>query len=197
MASLVLSWVSGDIYYPLVSSFGGMAAAGALQALLNLGLPPAQTCNALSRLFLPYGFRLHARDGEAGVGGLALRIPLLFAGGALAYWVVIILFKGLVFSFLYGGKYIEVAYLWPWIALGLVLAKALSGPANALQAMRSSASVFAASCASVIALGIGIPATRALGPRVVMLGWILSTLAFFVVASLMLRVRRRAPSAAA
>src|SRR5207253_11425117 len=54
LASLGVSSLSGGLYYPLVTGFSGLAAAGELKALLNLSLPVAQTVTALSVFFLPY-----------------------------------------------------------------------------------------------------------------------------------------------
>ena len=65
LVSSVLSWVTGDIYYPVISSFSGMAAAGALRALLNFVLPVAQMFTALSIFVLPYASRFQQENGNA------------------------------------------------------------------------------------------------------------------------------------
>src|SRR5277367_4335429 len=54
LASSIAGWIPAYIYYPLISSFHGMAASGQLKALMNLTLPLEQTKAALSMLFLPY-----------------------------------------------------------------------------------------------------------------------------------------------
>jgi O-antigen/teichoic acid export membrane protein len=192
LASLVIGWASGDIYYPLVTGLYGTVAAGSLKALFNLTLPLAQTCNALSQLLLPYGAHEHARDGRCDMGRLALRITLLFASGAVAYWLAIVLFDRPLFSVLYAGKYREVLYLIPSVALGSVFANALYGPLTALRAMRSPSLVLVASCAGAIGLVLGFPATRMFGLRGAVWGWVLSTALSFFCASLMLRFRCRA-----
>src|SRR5262249_5616556 len=54
LASCVANWIPAYIYYPLLSSFAGMAQSGQLKALMNFTLPVEQTKAALSLLFLPY-----------------------------------------------------------------------------------------------------------------------------------------------
>jgi O-antigen/teichoic acid export membrane protein len=195
LGTYLITWINGDIYYPLVSLFGGVAAAGALKALINLGLPVAQVCTGLSQLLLPYVARKYAHDGGSAMGGLALRITFLFSSAAGAYWAVIMLLKVSVFNLLYGGKYIEVSYLLPWVALISIFANALSGPATALRAMQLSQSVFIASCAAcVISITVGIPAVRSLGVGGVMPGMVLATFVPLMITAVMLSHKIGKPS---
>jgi O-antigen/teichoic acid export membrane protein len=182
LGSSLIGWVNGDtVYYLLIAPFAGVAAAATLRALLNLGSPVGQTCTGLSQLFLPQGARIHSQHGWTGLSGFTLKITGLFAGGAVAYWVIIVLLKQPVFMFLYGGKYLGAAGLLPWVALGSIFGSALGGPSIALRAMQSPASLFKASAISCLAsLAIGIPAACFFGLRGVMLGLVLATLFPFV-----------------
>ena len=188
LGSSLISWVNGDaVYYLLIASFTGVAAAGTLKALLNLGSPVGQTCTGLSQLFLPYGARIHCQNGWPGLSAFTLRITGLFAGGAIVYWMIIIFLKQQVFSALYGGKYLAAAGLLPWIAVGSIFGSALGGPSIALKAMQSPSSLFKASAFSCAAsLAIGIPAAYFFGLRGVMLGLVLATLFPFVATVLLL-----------
>ncbi len=113
--------------------------------------------------------------------GLYRKLTLLFAGGAAAYWVLIILVRKPMWSFLYANNYADMLDLLPWVAVDSVLMVASRGPVIALRAMQSPASVFVAYCASsVIALAVGIPITRAYGLRGAILAMILSGVAALI-----------------
>jgi O-antigen/teichoic acid export membrane protein len=159
-------WIPAYIFYPLLSSFWGIAQAGELRALMNYSAAIFQTYAALSSLLLPYAARVQEREGRAGTIVLAKRIALGFISGGLLYWGVLLTFKGPIFHLLYSGRYMEAVGLLPAVALTSIFWSASLGPANALRAMESSGSVLAAVCvSSTIAVAVGIPLTRALGLR--------------------------------
>lgn len=188
LAVSVVTWIPYYMYYPLVSAFSGMAQAGQLRALMNLSLPMEQSYTALSILFLPYAARVCREKGVQSSGPLVRRITILFVSGALAYWAVLIPFKGLVFHVLYAGKYLEVAPLIPYVALGTTLWSAAFGPAILLRAIESPDSIFYARIvASVLSLVIGVPATRAFGLWGVVSSIIVANLAAFVISMYILQ----------
>src|SRR5579859_1013906 len=182
LAVSVVTWIPYYMYYPLVSAFSGMAQAGQLRALMNLSLPMEQSYTALSILFLPYAARVCREKGISSSGPLVRRITLLFVVGALAYWAVLIPFRGIVFHLLYGGKYLEVTPLIPYVALGTTLWSAAFGPAILLRAIESPDSIFYARIvASVLSLVIGVPATRSFGLWGVVTSIIVANLAAFLI----------------
>jgi len=188
LAVSVVTWIPYYMYYPLVSYFGGMAQAGQLRALMNLALPMEQSYTALSILFLPYAARVCREKGIQSSGPLVRRITMLFVFGALAYWAVLIPFKGLAFHLLYGGKYLEVASLIPYVALGTTLWSAAFGPAILLRAIESPDSIFYARIvASVLSLVVGVPATRAFGLWGVVSSIIVANLAAFLISMYILQ----------
>ena len=188
LAVSVVTWIPYYMYYPLVSAFHGMAQAGQLKALMNLALPMEQSYTALSILFLPYAARVCREKGIQSSGPLVRRITMLFVFGALAYWAVLIPFKGLVFHLLYGGKYMEVASLIPYVALGTTLWSAAFGPAILLRAIESPDSIFYARIvASVLSLVVGVPATRAFGLWGVVASIIVANLAAFLISMYILQ----------
>jgi O-antigen/teichoic acid export membrane protein len=150
LAVSLVTWIANYIWYPLVAAFSGMAQVGQMKAL--------------SILFLPYAARICREKGIASSGSLVRRITLLFVGGAVAYWAVLIPFKAYAFQLLYGGKYIEVAHFVPYVALGSTLWAASFGPAILLRAIESPDSIFYARVvASALSLILGVPATWAFG----------------------------------
>jgi O-antigen/teichoic acid export membrane protein len=184
----VVTWIPYYMYYPLVSAFHGMAQAGQLKALMNLALPMEQSYTALSILFLPYAARVCREKGIQSSGPLVRRITMLFVFGALAYWAVLIPFKGPVFHLLYGGKYMEVAPLLPYVALGTTLWAAAFGPAILLRAIESPDLIFYARIvASVLSLIVGVPATRAFGLWGVVSSIIVANLAAFLISMYILQ----------
>jgi O-antigen/teichoic acid export membrane protein len=164
LASAVAGYIPAYVYYPLLSSFGNLAHSGQLRALMNLTLPMEQTKAALGMLLLPYAARVHGQRGRSTASILSLRMTLISLGGAIAYWVLILPLQRPVFHLLYSGRYMEVAHLLPLIAFGSIVWSAAYGPAIALRAMESPASVFVAfSLATVLSLLVGVPATWAFG----------------------------------
>jgi O-antigen/teichoic acid export membrane protein len=192
LASLVLSSISGGIYYPLVSSFSGLAATGQLKALLNFSLPVAQTLSALSVFFLPYASRVYKENGLTSLRGLIWKITWLFGTAPIAYWTFLILFSKPVLRLLYGGHYTELAPLIPWLAVGSLPWNLAAVPAIALRAVRSPVSIFGTYCASsIVAVLAGVPATWAFGLRGTLLAMMLSNLAALVVVIMLLRRKLR------
>jgi O-antigen/teichoic acid export membrane protein len=182
LAVSVVTWIPYYMYYPLVSAFSGMAQAGQLRALMNLSLPMEQSYTALSILFLPYAARVCREKGVSSSGPLVRRITLLFVTGAVAYWAVLIPFKGPVFHLLYGGKYLEVAHFIPYVALGTTMWAAAFGPAILLRAIESPDSIFYARLvASALSLAIGVPATKWFGLWGVVWSVIIANLSAFLI----------------
>jgi len=190
LAASALQWVPNSIFYPILSSFSGMAQAGQLRALMNFSAPVMQGYAALLSLLLPYAARVHQRQGTAGSGALSRQISWLFVSGAIVYWCVLLLFQGPAFRALYSGKYAEVAHLLPIVALGSILWSAYVGPATALRAMESPASILVAvGIASVVSVTVGVPATFVFGIKGALWAITLSQGLFFAVALYLLRQR--------
>jgi O-antigen/teichoic acid export membrane protein len=183
LATCVVGWIPNYVYIPLVSTFSGMAAAGELRALMNLAAPVLQTYAALSMLFLPYAARVADEEGAEAATGLTRKLALLFVAGAVAYWAVLIPLRHPLFQFLYAGKYMESAYLIPLFGLETIVWSASLGPAIVLRGMQSPRSLFVANgAASVVALVVGIPATRYFGLQGVIWSMILANALYVVVA---------------
>ncbi|MBZ5571456.1 MAG: hypothetical protein LAO09_06210 [Acidobacteriia bacterium] len=164
LLSCVASWIPAYIYYPLLSSFGGMARSGELKALMNFTLPVEQVKTALGLLFLPYAASVLEREGRASAGALSRRMTLVAVGVAVAYWSVMLGLAQPAFRVLYSGRYLEVAHLLPIVALGSIAWCGSFGSAIALRAMESPVSVFVAfGLATVASVLIGVPATWAFG----------------------------------
>lgn len=197
LASAALVWLPWNIFYPLLSSLSGMTQAGELKALMNFTAPVIQTYGAFSALLLPYSVRVNAREGYAGTFAVTRRVILLCTLGAVAYWVPLLVFRESAFRALYSGRYTEVAYLLPVVALSSVAWSAFFGVANALRALVSPASVFASALvSSCVSLMVGIPAAWAMGVRGVVWSIALSEiLAFLMALILLLRKAREAPDA--
>jgi O-antigen/teichoic acid export membrane protein len=196
LAVSVVTWIPYYMYYPLVSAFHGMAAAGQLRALMNLSLPMEQSYTALSILFLPYAAKVCRKKGISSSGPLVRNITLLFVFGAIAYWALLIPFKGVVFHLLYGGKYLEVAPLLPYVAIGMTLWSAAFGPAILLRAIESPDSIFYARVvASVLSLVVGVPLTKWFGLWGVVVSLMVANLAAFLISMYILRRKAAAVSA--
>jgi len=183
LVSSLLGWVTGDIYYPLVTAFSGLNAAGELRALQNFSMPITQALNALAVFVLPYAARIHRDNGPAVLGRVMWKISGLFALGAFAYWAALLVIRQPVIRLVYGSQYSELGPLLPWVAAASIPWTVAYVPAMALRAIRSSASVLLIySASSVIALLLGIPATRAFGLHGALWTMLLSNLTVLVTA---------------
>jgi O-antigen/teichoic acid export membrane protein len=126
------------------------------------------------------------------------KISLLYAGGGIAYWSLLVIFRAQLVHFLYGGHYQNLVALVPWLALASVLQISLAGPSIGLRAMESPASVFVAYAASgAVAILAGIPLTMALGVQGVIISMMLSSVVGFTVAMFLLHRKANALANAA
>ena len=187
LLTCVVGWIPNYVYIPLVSAFSGVASGGELRALMNFSAPLLQTFAALSMLFLPYAARVQNTEGREGVSGLTWKLGLLFLGGGAIYWAVVIPLRVPLFHLVYAGKYIESSSLIPLFALETMAWSAALGPAILLRAMESPRSLFFANAAaSVIALVLGVPATRYFGLKGVVWSMILANVVYMVAAHILL-----------
>jgi O-antigen/teichoic acid export membrane protein len=193
-----MMWIPLNIFYPLLSSLSGMAAAGELKALMNFASPMYQTSAALSPLMLPYAARVLEERGRPSVMSVLRQQTLLCVSYTVPYWLVLLLFKAPAFRMLYSSRYTEVAYLLPIIALAGVFGSAFFGPSNVLRAMECPGLVFAAvSVSSCVSIAIGVPITWALGVKGAAWSIALSEVLAFVAAVGLLRRKTRKLSEAA
>jgi O-antigen/teichoic acid export membrane protein len=187
-----MMWVPINLFYPVLSRFSGMAQAGELKALMNFASPMLQTCAALSSLMLPYSARVLEQRGGAGVNIILKRMTLLCVACAVPYWVVLLAFKGPAFRMLYSGRYTEVTYLLPIVALVSIFGSAFFGPSIVLRSLESPGLVFGAvTASSCVAVAVGIPLTRALGVKGAVWSMALSEALAFVMAVVLLRRKAR------
>lgn len=195
LAANAMMWVPINVFYPFLSRFSGLAEAGELKALMNFAAPMLQACAALHTLMLPYSSRVLQERGPAGVSVILKRMTLLCVGCAVPYWVVLLLLQGPAFRALYSGRYMEVAYLLPVVALASIAGSAFFGPSIVLRSLEAPGLIFAAvsvsSCAAVV---VGIPLTRAWGLTGAVWSIVLSEALAFVAAVVLLRRKARRSS---
>lgn len=164
LAGAVAAWVSGNIYYVLLSCMRGLADTGGFKALQNLTAPAGQVFSALALLALPYAARAYKQNGRAGVERLSWWLTALYAGGTVVYWAVLLGLEHPVMRLLYVGRYHEVEYLIPWIAVASVFRIATVVQMISLKAMQSPLLAFVAFAFSdAVAMLVGIPAIWLLG----------------------------------
>jgi O-antigen/teichoic acid export membrane protein len=194
LGSAAMMWVPANIFYPLVSSFKGMAQAGELKALMNFATPMLQFYGAIALLLLPHAARVQAQRNPAAMRRAAVQMTILCVSGCVVYWAVLLVFQGPIFRVLYSGRYTEVEYLLPVVALASLSWSAFFGPATILRAMEAPDQVFGAvTLASCLSVLIGIPATKLLGVQGAAWAMAISeTLAFLAVTVLLIRKLRNA-----
>ena len=187
-----LMWIPINAFYPILSKLSGMTQAGELKALMNLASPMLQACAALHMLLLPYSARVFEARGPEGINLVLKRMTLLCAGCAIPYWMMVLAFQRSAFRVLYSGRYTDVAYLLPVVALASVAGSAFYGPCIALRSIEAPNSIFAAVLiSSCIAVAVGIPLTWAWGVSGAVWGIALSESLAFVTALMLARRKCR------
>jgi O-antigen/teichoic acid export membrane protein len=115
VGSHLLAWIPQSSFYLILPAWGGLGAAAALKALMNLIMPLLHIFWALAGVIVPTLVR--ARDGAA--FGQIVRIVLsLWLSGALLYWILLGLFHRPIVNGFYSARYSEHASLL-WI-IGIV-----------------------------------------------------------------------------
>ena len=187
-----MMWIPINSFYPLLSRFSGLAQAGELKALMNFGAPMLQACAALHTLMIPYASRVLEQRGSAAVSILLRRMTLLCLACAVPYWIVLLVFRGPAFRMLYSGRYMDVAYLLPVIALASVSGSAFFGPCIVLRSLEAPRLIFSAVLvSSCVAVVVGIPLTRAWAVSGAAWSIALSETLAFVAAVIFLRRKAR------
>jgi len=192
LAASVAAWFSGNIYYVFLGSLRGLADTGSFKALQNLTSPIGHVFSALGLLALPYAARAYKESGALGVERLSWRLTSLCIGGTAIYWVAFLLLEHPVLHLLYAGRYVDVAYLIPWIALGSVCRMATIVPMISLKAIQSPFLGFVAFVFSDIgACLVGVPAIWVFGLKGAIITYVLSGAIGLITSFFLLRSRAR------
>lgn len=154
-----VAWIPWNCTYILIGSLHGIAATAELKALLNLVLPMQQSFAAFSLLLIPYAARLNHDSGVLKARQLSRNIAFWFAGGAFAYWLLIVIFREQAIRFFYGGKYMSVVHFVPWIAVISIFVGAVQGHMIVLRGMQAPSSIFVVELtSSATCMLVGVPA---------------------------------------
>lgn len=161
-ATGALQWIPGQVAFLILPLYAGLAASGALKALLNLILPIVHIYGALAVLLLP----VFAKARAAGTFGQTVRAALalvLLATGV--YWVLLGWLGAPLMQLLYGGQYLAYAPLLWWVGalpfmagIGSILRttlRALERPDHVFWAyLASSGTALTAGLALIMAYGL-------------------------------------------
>lgn len=147
LARAGFDWAGENISYSLTAAFLGMSQVGELKAILTLFLPMSHIYTALRRLILPHLASVSGLHGTSAANASVKKVNLVVFALSASACLVLVFFGRAIFRMLYGGKFMEVAYLVPWAALNLVVTSPINGFDMGLRALRSPATVFTASAA--------------------------------------------------
>jgi O-antigen/teichoic acid export membrane protein len=115
VGSNALAWIPQSSFYLLLPAWGGLGAAAALKALMNLIMPLLHVYWALAGVVVPTLVRARER---AAFGQIVRLVLSLWLSGALLYWILLGWFNRPVVDWLYNGRYSEHASLL-WI-IGII-----------------------------------------------------------------------------
>jgi O-antigen/teichoic acid export membrane protein len=145
LARVGFDWAGENISYALTAAFLGMSQVGALKAILTLFLPLSHILTALRRLILPHLSSVSGSEGISAANASIKTVNLINFALCLVNCFILVIFGRTIFRMLYGGRFMEVAWLVPWAGLTQVFASPVNGFDMGLRALRSPATVFTAS----------------------------------------------------
>lgn len=158
LASAAAMWVPLNVYYLVLPAWGGLEAAGALKALMNLANPALHSLIAFGMLIVPLLVRHRDRGGIELMRQTLRRLIGLFLLGATAYAVLLWLFRIELLHLLYGGKYLQYSaapiFLVSLLPLGASLTVLIGCTLRSLELPNLVFWSYAASCAVAVCLGI-------------------------------------------
>jgi len=165
MASAVIGWFPGHVYYALLPAWLGLEGAAGLRALMNFVLPVLQAISALTMLLLPILVRDRQAGGAERMNRTMVLFLMIFCTGSAIYLLGLWIFRDSIFQTFYGGKYSQYAG-WSLFLTGLLplgtCASAVLG--DALRALERPDSIFWCYAGSVIgAVAVGIPLSAWMG----------------------------------
>ena len=164
LLSSALSWFSSDVYYAILSSVSGLAAAGQLRILMNFALPLLQTCNALSLFALPYVCRTYTQNGIAGLASVTRRLTCAYGAVSILYWGAILTLKAELLHSLYNAQYNALSSSVVFVAASSLPLSILFVPALILRTLRRPRGLLVVNVASTaVAMLIGFPAAKRYG----------------------------------
>lgn len=168
-ATGAFNWVHGYIYYIVLPIWGGLAAAGALKALLNLVMPILQSDAALVTLLMPELAKSRRTPGR--FRRIVTWSAAAFAAESAIYWLLLVSCGGWLLTFMYGGVYHYPPSLLVLLGLVPLLSGLLNVLGNALRARDEPDAVFWATVASVaVASTVGVASVIARGVEGAILG---------------------------
>ncbi len=165
LASAVVAWFPDNIYYAVLPAMSGLAGSAALRALINLINPVLHTLAALSAVLIPTLVRHRDRSGIAGMTRTMKTLLGLLAPAAIAYTVILLWFRPVLFQVFYNGNYREFSGL-PALLVGTIPIAAVATMilGAGLRAIERPDSIFwAYVAASLSTLCIGVPLSHTLG----------------------------------
>jgi O-antigen/teichoic acid export membrane protein len=193
LSKIGFDWVSQNISYTLTAGFLGMAQVGALKAIMTLFLPLTQSMSALRRLLLPHLATISDRSGHRGAISSVWKMATIYWAGGIVYGILISVAAKPLFQLLYGGKFMEYAYLVPWAAVAALFGLPGHVIDMGLRAIRSPKSIFICSCLSAIAcVCVTVPLTWAFGIRGAVLSIIISSAILLTILTIIFRKKSRA-----
>jgi O-antigen/teichoic acid export membrane protein len=153
LATAIVGFVPGNIYFLMLPSVGGLEQSGALRALMNLVMPLLQANAAICTLLLP-SFVNARLSGSAAPLRSAL---LVLVGGPMVYWLVLGILHRPAMQIVYGGRFLELSSLLWTVGLLPVITGVVGVLGAAVRALERPDAVFRATVVSALAsLSIGL-----------------------------------------
>ena len=189
-------WLGENVWLMMTGFFLGVADVGGLRSVTNLVLPASHIMVAAGRLIQPHASRVSGEQGPGATATVIHTVAVLLATGAFVYFALVTALHVPLMRLLYGGKFMEYAYLAPWMTLGLVFQAATQAYNVGLRALRfpSSLLIVYAVSTGVGVIG-GLPATYAFGLHGMIVAAVISNFALGLTAMLLFRAKAGAAGA--
>jgi O-antigen/teichoic acid export membrane protein len=186
--SSLLYWLTGNAYYVLTGSMLGLSDVGALRALQNLTNPVLQVVTAFGLLFMPWISRRFADQGRDALKKGIIMFSAASTAIAVVCLILILPTGRALVQILYKGKYLENAWLLPYIALVPVTVGLTSGWLVGLRILEKTSFVFLADIVgAVLTLTVGVAMVRSMGLTGAVIGIVVGSASRVIVLPLLWR----------
>jgi O-antigen/teichoic acid export membrane protein len=193
LGAQALTWVPTSAFIWGAGAWRSMSEAGELRALFNLAQPLQQMLSALQLILLPHAARTLSAKGWAAVKRSIWSITALATALALAYWGVFLAAAPFAVHMLYSGKYLNLTYLIPPMALASLTWSFCVGPIIGFRVCGRPSQVFAVNIVmNGAAVLLGLPLLFLYGPFDAMASLAVSGMCSALLALFLLRKYDRA-----
>jgi O-antigen/teichoic acid export membrane protein len=181
IAVAAVTWVPWTLHYTLLAAWVGLEGSAALRAIMNLIMPILHVNSAIAVLLLPPFVQAFTTEDCAQFLRFVRLVFILFAMGALCYWLFLLCFHVEVLCWVYGGRYGEETKALLLAGLTPLPVGVTAVLGSALRAMKRPDQIFwCQTVGAVVTITLGLWLLHAYGVMGAVIGGLASSIAVAV-----------------